>query len=87
MGPWECLGVVTLISLTEVESPTGSTWDPFGPCLTYLPILEGKIEKEKDRRQQRELGAHPVNIVIRPNLFLLVLIYPKQKGGKKTSLP
>lgn len=76
-----------MISLTEVESPTGSTWDPVRPCLTYLPILEGKIEKEKERRQQRELGAHPVNIVIRPNLFLLVLIYPKQKRGKKTSLP
>lgn len=87
MGPWGCLGEVTVISLTEVESPTGSGWDPVGPCLTYLPILEGKIKKGKERRQQREPGGHPVNIVICPNLFLLVLIYPKQKGGKKTSLP
>lgn len=47
MGHWKCLGEVTLISLTEVESPTGSGWDPFGPCPSYLPTLKGKIEKRK----------------------------------------
>lgn len=88
MGFWECLGEVSLISLTEVESPAGLDGILSGPALLICPYLKGRLRKEKDRRQQIKSGGHPVNIVIHPNLFLLVLIYPKQKGGgQKTSLP